>query len=289
MTGYSYWTPIWASRSAAIELSTGLTEETCTRTSTSLSAGVGSGRSSRRAAVVSAESRVMARMVRSPLAAHEAAADDELAGGAQDSERAPGHAQLAVVGFGDGLDLQLAVDLAHGRVERQRDAAAGGVKLPVHGQRVAVEGGAVGDEADLRVLLDVEEVARAQVHVALGHLGVQAGGLEGQLNGRLGAEVQRAVVVGELALDGHQAVEVAHVELDARPRRIELPGAVGDRRGDGRGDGGGVAGAHGWLGPQGARDIEMSLVSADNIESSTIDAAILFASRPRSPKDHNRT
>src|SRR3954466_12771980 len=194
MTGYSYCTPIWASRPAAIELSTGFAEEACTRTSTSLSAGVGSGRSSRRAGVVSAESRVMARMVWSPLAAHEAAADDELAGGAQDPERAPAHAQLAVVGCGDGLDLQLTVDLAHGRVELQRDLPAGGVKLPLHAQGVAVELGAVGDEAHLRMVLDVEEVARAQVLVALGHLGVQAGGLDRQLDGRLGRELQRSVV-----------------------------------------------------------------------------------------------
>src|SRR4051794_36974967 len=114
MTGYSYSTPYWASRPEAIEWSTGLTEEACTRTSTSLSAGVGAGRSSRRAGAVSAALRVMARMGQVSLAAHEAAADDERAGGAQDPERAPGHAQLAVVGFGDGLDLQLAVDLAHG-------------------------------------------------------------------------------------------------------------------------------------------------------------------------------
>src|SRR4051812_18647193 len=248
MTGYSYSTPIWASMPAAIELSTGLTEEACTRTSTSLSAGVGWGRSSRRAGAVLAESRVMARMGRSPLAAHEAAADDELAGGAQDSERAPGHAQLAVVGFGGGLDLQLAVDLAHGRVERQRDAPAGGLKLPLDAQRVAVELGAVGAKADLRVVCDVEEVARAQVRVALGLLGVKTGGLERQLDGRSGSEVQRAVVVGELALDGHEAVEVAHVELDARPRRVKPPGTCGDRRGDDRGDGGGlVGGAHGLI------------------------------------------
>src|SRR4051794_7194474 len=114
---------------AAIELSTGFAEEACTRTSTSLSAGAGAGRSSRRAGVVSAEPRVMARMGLGSLTAHEAAADDELAGGAQDSERAPGHAQLAVVGFGDGLDLQLAVELAHGCAELQRDAPASGLKL----------------------------------------------------------------------------------------------------------------------------------------------------------------
>src|SRR4051794_32935931 len=246
MTGYSYSTPIWASRPAAIELSTGFAEEACTRTSTSFSARAGVGRSSRRAGAVSAELRVMARMVGSPLATHEAAADDELAGGAQDAERAPGHAQLAVVGLGDGLDLQLAVELAHGGVEFQRSLAAGGVKPALDAQRVAVELGALGDEAHLRVMLDIEEVARAQVLVALGHLGVQAAGLDRQLDGRRGAELKRAVVVGEGALDGHQAVEVAHVKLDARPRRVEPPGAVGDL-GGGRG-GGQVGGAHGGLG-----------------------------------------
>src|SRR3954447_3797089 len=240
MTGYSYCTPIWASRPAAIELSTGFTEEACTRTSTSLSAGVGSGRSSRSAGAVSAESRVMARMVGSPLAAHEAAADDELAGGAQDPERAPGHAQLAVVGVGDGLDLKVAVDLAHGGAELQRDLSAGGVKLPTDAERVAIEAGALGDEAHLRVVLDVEEVVRAQVLVARGPLRVQAGGVDREFDGRRRAELQRPVVVGELALDGHQTVEVAHVERDARSCRVKPPGGGGDRCGGIRG--------HGWRG-----------------------------------------
>src|SRR5215211_6869307 len=63
MTGYSYWTPIWASRPAAIELSTGLTEEACTRTTTWLSAGIGSGRSSRSRGAASGLSSVIARIV----------------------------------------------------------------------------------------------------------------------------------------------------------------------------------------------------------------------------------
>jgi hypothetical protein len=130
-------------------------------------------------------------------AAHEAAADDELAGGAQDPERAPGHGQVAVVGLGDALDLQLAVDLAHGRLELERDLPAGGVQLPAHAQRVAVEVGAVGEEPDLRVALDVEEVLRSQVLVALGQLGVEAGGLDRQLDRRGRVEVQRALVAGE--------------------------------------------------------------------------------------------
>src|SRR5215208_2707690 len=227
MTGYSYWTPIWASIPAAIELSTGLTEEACTRTSTSLLPRLGPGRSSRSAGAVSAESRVMARMSPVSLAAHEAAADGERAGGTQDSERAPVHAQLAVVGLGDRLAPQLAVDLTHDRVERERDLPAGGVKPALDAQRVAVGRHAVGGEADLRVALDVEEVVRTQVRVALGQLRVQAGGLDRQLDGRRGGEIQRAVKVRELALDGHQTVEVADMERDARARGIKPPTAVG--------------------------------------------------------------
>jgi len=109
-------------------------------------------------------------------------------------------------------------------------APPGGVKLAVDAQRVAVERRAVGDEAHLRVALDVKEVLRAQVLVALGQLRFQAGRLDRQLDGRRGAEVQRALVVGELALDGHQAVEVAHVERDAGPCRVKPPGSGGNRR-----------------------------------------------------------
>src|SRR5215217_3412775 len=229
---------------AAIELSTGLTDEACTRTRISVSAGIGSGRSLRRAGWVSDASRVMARMGRVSLAAHEAAADDELAGGAQDSERAPGHGQVTVVGLGDALDLQLAVDLAHGRVELERDLPAGGVQLPAHAQRVAIKAGAVGDEPDLRVALDVEEVLRAQVLVTLSQLGIEAGGLDRQLSGRTPVEVERALIVGELALDGHQAIEVAHVKGDARPGRVEPPGALGEPAGRPYRRGGLVDGAH---------------------------------------------
>src|SRR5512133_4154537 len=53
MTGNSYSTPARLSSPLAIELSTGLTEEACTRTSTSVGAGVGAGRSSRSAGGVS--------------------------------------------------------------------------------------------------------------------------------------------------------------------------------------------------------------------------------------------
>src|ERR1700761_9427294 len=121
-------------------VSTGVAEDAWARTKTSLSVGVGAGRSSRTTGGVSARSMVTARIAVS-LAAHEAAADDQLAGGSEDSERAPGHAQLAVVSVADGLDLQLAVDLAQGRVELERDLPTGGVQLPAHPQRPVVEVG----------------------------------------------------------------------------------------------------------------------------------------------------
>jgi hypothetical protein len=42
--------------------------------------------------------------------------DEELARRAQDPERAPGHAEIAMVGVGDGIDLELVADCTQGRV-----------------------------------------------------------------------------------------------------------------------------------------------------------------------------
>jgi hypothetical protein len=47
----------------------------------------------------------------------EVAADDEFAVGAEDAERAPGHAELAVVRVCDRLHFALAVDVAEGRLK----------------------------------------------------------------------------------------------------------------------------------------------------------------------------
>jgi hypothetical protein len=52
--------PICLSRPAAIEMSAGVAEEACTRTSTSFGVGMGAGRSSRSAGRVSKESMVTA-------------------------------------------------------------------------------------------------------------------------------------------------------------------------------------------------------------------------------------
>src|SRR4051812_17712612 len=58
----------------------------------------------------------------------QAAADDELARRAEDSEGAPGHAELAVVNECGRLDLELAVDLAHRRRDVERHLPTGGVQ-----------------------------------------------------------------------------------------------------------------------------------------------------------------
>src|SRR5512132_4598203 len=97
----------------------------------------------------------------SPLIAdlpRELAADDQLARRADCAERAPGHAELAVVRVCDRRHLEPIVNVAEGRVYLQGDRFSSGVQLPVDFEVVAVERGTVGDELDLRVPLDIEEV-----------------------------------------------------------------------------------------------------------------------------------
>ena len=62
------------------------------------------------------------------------------------------------------------------------------------------------------MVLDVEEVDRAQMSVALLMLGVEAVGVDRQLDRRIGAQVQPALVAREPALDFDQTVEVAAVD-----------------------------------------------------------------------------
>jgi len=113
----------------------------------------------------------------------------------------PGHAELTVVGLCGGLDLEVIADATQRRVEHQRDAAAAGAQAASHVKPLPVERHAVGNEPDVRVLLGVEEVGGAQMRVALLVVGVDAVGLYGELDRRLGGEVQGAVVSGEAALD----------------------------------------------------------------------------------------
>ena len=117
------------------------------------------------------------------------------------------------------------------------------VRSPVS-SRVVVAGlvDAGGDEGDLRVLLDGEEVVAAQVAVALLVAGVDAGGLDGQLRGGLGEVVgvddggalelvERAADLGDHRVPGD--------EPDAGVGRVDDVGAgqVGE---GGGGDGAGV-------------------------------------------------
>ena len=53
----------------------------------------------------------------SGLVADRSATDYQRAGRTQDPERAPGHAERAVVGVRDGLQFELAIDLAKGRTD----------------------------------------------------------------------------------------------------------------------------------------------------------------------------
>src|SRR6202453_2675121 len=172
-----------------------------------LSAARASRRAMRwRCAPTAGEARSLKRDTTSLLCASlavEAPADDELARGSQDAERAPRHAQLAVVGVRDSLDLKLAVDYAHLPVELERDVRAGGVQLPTHLEGVAFEDGGVREKADLGVLLDVEEVRRTQVLIALGVLRVKAGRVDGQRHRRLRAQVEDPLVALKVPLDGH--------------------------------------------------------------------------------------
>ena len=89
----------------------------------------------------------------------------------------------------------------------------------------------LGHEADVRVLLDAEEVGRAEARVAPLVPGVQAVGLDGQLNGRFAGQVERALVAGEAALDGREPPDALDVELDARAVRVDPPGRLLDPRG----------------------------------------------------------
>src|SRR3954454_10146569 len=178
----------------------------------------------------------------------QAAADDQLARRAQDPEWAPGHAELAVVDECGCLDLELAVDLAHCCLDVERHLPAGRVQLAARAQSPLVQGDGPGDEADAGMVGDVEELARAQVCVALAVLGLEAVGVDRELERWALVEVEGALVAVEVPLDGHQAVEVRNVELDARAGRVEMPITGCDVRcvrdvGDGGGGDGGD-GAH---------------------------------------------
>src|SRR5215211_5772945 len=173
--------------------------------------------------------------------ADQPALDDELAGRAQHAEQIPGQAELVVVSEGRSFDFELLAGAAQSGVDVQRHARATGVQDAADREPLAVERGALRHEADTRVALDVEEVRRAEVLVAPVVLRVEAVGLDGQFDGRLARQVERALVAREAALDGRDPPEAPGVELDARAVRVDPPDRLLDARG---GDGVGGVRAH---------------------------------------------
>ncbi len=71
-----------------------------------------------------------------------------------------------MVGVGLGLDCEPVADWPDGGVQVHWDALSGGVQVAAYVQLLGAERGAVGDEADLRVV-GTSKVAGAQVGVAL--------------------------------------------------------------------------------------------------------------------------
>ncbi len=124
------------------------------------------------------------------------------------------------------LDLEPPVfEVGHGGVELERHRLAGGLEIALHAPR-SVTGitDAGRREAHLRVLGDGEEVGRAQMLVPLGVPGVEAVGVDRQLDPRaVRPELVRAAEVVEVAADGEQAPEGLHREVDRRPVGVGRP------------------------------------------------------------------
>jgi hypothetical protein len=122
----------------------------------------------------------------------------------RDRERAPGHPEVAVGGARDRLDFDASRDRLEERGELKQDAPASGVQPTAHLQRDVFQRRGFGDELHLLVMLDVEEVRRAQVLIPLAVAGLEAVSFNRQLDGRLGLKVERPFVGLESALDRDQ-------------------------------------------------------------------------------------
>ena len=114
--------------------------------------------------------------------------------------------------------------------DRQRHLTRVALDRQVAGHRVVVgarrlDPGAL--EGDPRVLLELQEVGRLQVVVALGVVGLDARDVDGHLERRVGGifGIDRAAAgdVTEMAAHGHHA-QVLDRELDLRVIRVQSPG-----------------------------------------------------------------
>ena len=87
-----------------------------------------------------------------------------------------------MVGVRARVELEIVSVLPNGGLQSERRAVAGGMEAAGDVQKFAVELGRLGDEGDPRVVLDVEEIGRAQMLVAELVAGVEAGGVDRQFD-----------------------------------------------------------------------------------------------------------
>jgi hypothetical protein len=120
-----------------------------------------------------------------------------------DPERAPGHAELALIDRGARVNLDPIVALPHGGLKLKRYAVAGRQELPLYTEvAVVCFADLARDEAHVGVSAGVEEVSPAEVFVTLVIAGVYAGGVDDQLQatGAVVVDLEPAVDAVELAL-----------------------------------------------------------------------------------------
>ena len=104
---------------------------------------------------------------------HQASVDDQFAAWRDHSEWAPRQPEFTMPSSGDRHDLEVPAGLVNPGVEFERDRLVASEQGPSHSQRVVLQDYRVGGEADLRPVLGVEEIGRAQMIIALAVAGLQ--------------------------------------------------------------------------------------------------------------------
>jgi Winged helix DNA-binding domain len=143
----------------------------------------------------------------------------------RNADEVPGQAVLRPVDGDLAVELDRIVGDGHLRHERHRAGAAADGQGPRDLHAVAGRAGAVGGEGEVRVVVDVEEVGRAQVLVPAGVAGVERPGADGDGAGHCARRVDRAVAA-DLAEDpaqGKQAPGVPGLQDDLGPGPVQRP------------------------------------------------------------------
>ena len=144
-------------------------------------------------------------------------------------ERAPGHPELGPVDGSFGTQgHRRAVSPNH--LDQRADplGASGGLEADIAGEGPVGAHAEAGDgDGDVRVVLGVEEVSRAQVLVALVVLGGERGGVEadGTADGAIGSNGALTLEPLEVAADGDRAQNCLawNWALDPAGSRAHLP------------------------------------------------------------------